>query len=418
MADRGGGGGGGGARYEPVADDVAELPRSDVLPLLGGGGDGRSDAAAAEAGAGARRPSVVEALARQNAPQRARHARRMANHPLAPAQATLGRTICATLFKLVLVVVVVVAFWEDGFHLQRITPSCARQLAPIGLWLKVLVVFPAADVIPPWLAYCCGEEYGERFQRLIETCACCNFLGRLGWLILGTSWLLDNDELTSPMADGTPAPCPDGLPMVFVVARFVIVLCWSVVGLILLICCCMLPCLIYLMSQEEFVNQLALLQQDVRFPWALSPLLSLDVFAQRGRPRRKTLSMCVLAQRVAAADKDTIENIAKGVYRAPAAAGQPGKIQVPELKYEAEVPESDATDCISLLEYASARFCLCALSGRADGWACAAGGRGGAVRAGLQAPRPGRDADAVAADQRLVPDLPLQRAAAGQGAAR
>ena len=69
--------------------------------------------------------------------------------------------------------------------------------------------------------------------------------------------------------------------------------------------------------------------------------------------------MCVLfAQRVAAADKDTIENIAKGVYRAPAAAGQPGKIQVPELNYEAAVPESDATDCISLLEYASTRPCL------------------------------------------------------------
>ena len=291
MADRGGGGGGGGARYEPVADDVAELPRGDALPLLGGG-DGSSEAAAAEAGAGARRPSVVEALARQNAPQRARHARRMANHPLAPAQATLGRTICATLFKLVLVVVVVVAFWEDGFHLQRITPSCARQLAPIGLWLKVLVVFPAADVIPPWLAYCCGEEYGERFQRLIETCACCNFLGRLGWLILGTSWLLDNDELTSPMADGTPAPCPDGLPMVFVVARFVIVLCWSVVGLILLICCCMLPCLIYLMSQEEFVNQLALLQQDVRFPWALSPYF-LSMFLHSVGVPEERLSQCV-----------------------------------------------------------------------------------------------------------------------------
>ena len=66
----------------------------------------------------------------------------------------------------------------------------------------------------------------------------------------------------------------------------------------------------------------------------------------------------LFAQRVAAADKDTIENIAKGVYRAPAAAGQPGKIQVPELNYEAEVPVSDATDCISLLEYASTRPCL------------------------------------------------------------
>lgn len=260
---------------------------------------------------GRRRSSLAHALAHQNSIQRVQHAGRIVNHPLAPPQATLGKTLCATSFAMVLIVVIVVTFVEDGISLEKVEEPCRSRMQPIGLWLKVLVVFPIIDIIPPWVNYFCGQEGVMRLRRVLEACACCNFLGRLGWLILGTSWVLGNG------CDLSQATGMDAQPMVYQVARFVLIMSWVACGIMLAVCCCLMPCLFYLIGQENFAEQLARLQPG----------------------------------HVEAADEETIEHIAKGIYHAPTKPGGPGKIRVPELNYEADVEHGAAIDCIGLVDY-------------------------------------------------------------------
>jgi hypothetical protein len=313
-------------------EEEPQMPRhtigtTDAAPLLGGAGvdSSREDrstaglAAPSESDAtrgagGRRRSSLAHALARQNSAQRVQHAGRVANHPLAPPRATLGKTICSTMLAMVLILCIIIAFVEDGYDLENIKEPCRSQLEPIGLWLKVLIIFPVVDIVPPWIAYCCSPERVQRLRRLIEACACCNFLGRMGWLILGTSWIWSKD------CDLTQTEGLTDQPMVYQVARFVVIMSWTAFAIVLAICCCMLPCLLYFMSQEDFAEQLARLQPG----------------------------------HVDAADEETIEHIAKGIYSVPAEPGGMGKLRVSELNYEADVEKGAAIDCIGLVDYVSA----------------------------------------------------------------
>jgi hypothetical protein len=305
----------------PPEDAIAAMPRhtigtTDDAPLLAEQGvddtglTAPSEADAARGVGGRRRSSLAHALARQNSMQRVQHAGRVANHPLAPPQATLGKTLCATMFATVLIVCIVVTFVEDGIKLEKIDEPCRTQMQPIGLWLKVLVIFPIIDIIPPWINYFCGQEGVMRLHRVLEMCACWNFLGRLGWLILGTSWVFGNSCDLSETG-------MDSQPMVFQVSRFVIIMSWVACGIMLAVCCCLLPCLIYFIGQENFTEQLARLQPG----------------------------------HVEAADEETIEHIAKGLYHAPTEPGRPGKVRVAELNYEADVESGAAVDCIGLVDY-------------------------------------------------------------------
>ena len=290
---------------------------TDAAPLLGG--EDRDSVPTAPSsenarmGAGERRrSSLAHALSRQNSAQRVQHAGRVVNHPLAPPRATFGKTLCSTLFAMVLIGCIFAAFAEDGFDLENVAEPCRSELEPIGLWLKVLIIFPCVDIIPPWFAYFCREERVERLRQFMEACACCNFLGRMGWLILGTSWVMQKGCVLTqnPELGGEQ-------PMVYQVSRFVVIMSWTVFAIVLAICCCMLPCLLYFMSQEDFAEELARLQPG----------------------------------HVEAADEETITNIAKGIYSAPAEPGGDGKVTVAELNYSAVVERDDAVDCIGLVDY-------------------------------------------------------------------
>ena len=94
-------------------------------------------AAAAAAGAGGRRPSLSDALNRQTSAQRAQHAIRVANHPLAPPQATCCRAVGQTLLNCILLLIILLSFITDphGFH-----AGCPNWEHPayIGVWLQVL----------------------------------------------------------------------------------------------------------------------------------------------------------------------------------------------------------------------------------------------------------------------------------------
>lgn len=316
---------------QPEPDPRVAMPRhtigtTDAAPLLPrqGGEDAGLNAPSEDDGArargvgGRRRSSLSHALARQNSVQRVQHAGRVANHPLAPPRASLAKTLCSTIFAMMLIVCIVLTFVEDGIDLQNIPEPCRTQLTPIGQWLKVLVVFPIIDIIPPWISYFGGQARMNRIRRVLEACACCNFLFRIGWLILGSSRVFghtcDLDE-----TEGL-----DTQPMVYTVARFVIIMSWVVVGIMLAICCCLLPCIFYLIGQDNFAEQLARLQPGV-----------------------------------GAADEETLEHIAKGIYHAPTEASGTGKVRVADLNYEADVEQDAAMDCIGLVDYVRCCFWAC-----------------------------------------------------------
>ena len=153
-----------GAGPSDVSDD--DMPRArvgvgggatDAAPLLGGDADtvpsapdeprGMDARMGPGAGMDRRRSSLAHALARQNSAQRVQHAGRVANHPLAPPRASFGKTLCSTLFAMVLIGCIFAAFIEDGYDLERIAEPCRSELEPIGLWLKVLLIFPCIDIV-------------------------------------------------------------------------------------------------------------------------------------------------------------------------------------------------------------------------------------------------------------------------------
>ncbi len=243
---------GGYQRVSSVPPDhaLSAMPRhtigtADAAPLLAERGvddtglTAPSEADAARGAGGRRRSSLAHALARQNSMQRVQHAGRVANHPLAPPQVTLGKTLCATMFATVLIVCIAITFVEDGIDLEKIEDPCRTKMQPIGLWLKVLLIFPIIDIIPPWINYCCGQEGMMRLHRVLEVCACWNFWGRLGWLILGTSWVLGNG------CDLSETDGRDSQPMVYQVAQIVIIMSWVACAFMFAVCCCLLPFLLY-----------------------------------------------------------------------------------------------------------------------------------------------------------------------------